>query len=118
MAKLWVTLDFIDATHDGRFDNSGPEPTDFEEEEAGKLYHALSKKYGRCVSKVYMTTRTEEAVPIGWVFQKKEEYTDTNRKYMRETWVTVHIGSQRFRLDRRRKRHDKRAEEDQQYADG
>jgi hypothetical protein len=116
MAKLWVTLDFVDATRDMRYDHSGLEPTDFEEEEAGKLYHALRREYGRCVSKVYMTTRTEEAVPIGWVFQKKEEYTDTNRKYLRETWVTVHLGPQRFRLDRRRKRHDKRAEEDQRHA--
>jgi len=118
MAKLWVTVDFVDVTRDMRYDSVGLEPTDFEEDEAGQLYRAMRREYGRCVSKVYMTTRTEEAVPIGWVFQKKEEYTDTNRKYLRETWVTVHLGPQRFRLDKRRRRHDKRAEEDQRPAGG
>jgi hypothetical protein len=118
MARLWITLDFVDLTRDMRYENVGLEPTDFEEEEVGRLYRAMRKEFGRCVSKVYMSTSAEEAIPIGWVFQKHTEYTDTNRKYLREVWVTVHIGPQRFRLDRRRRRHDKRTEEDQRPAGG
>ena len=31
-----------------------------------------------------------EGTPVGWVFQKKTEYTDCSETYLREVWVTLH----------------------------
>ena len=117
MAPLLVKVDSVDATRDIRFDSFGPVPTGCEEDEIGRLYRNCRSEYGRCVSKVYISTRTEEAVPIGWVFQKREEYNDTHKPYIRETWVTVFTGLQEFRLKRGR-RHDKQTEADQRPAGG
>jgi hypothetical protein len=110
MAPLLVKVDSVDATRDIRFDSFGPVPTDCEEDEIGRLYRGCRREYGRCISKVYISTQTEKAIPIGWVFQKRQEYRDTYKPYICETWVTVFTGLQefRFRRLRRRKRHNKR----------
>jgi len=58
-------------------------------DEVGKLFKDLQKQFGRCTSKVYID---EEDVsrPIGWVFQKKQKYSDTDEEYVHEVWVTLH----------------------------
>jgi|SRR5262245_26684676 len=61
-------------------------------DDVGTLYRALQREYGRCTGKVYITTKTEEAVPIGWTFQKREKYGDygnTKDTYLQEVWVTL-----------------------------
>jgi hypothetical protein len=54
----------------------------------GKLFKSLRKEYGRCVSRVYQDAPDGTADPIGWVFEKNQRYTDTQEKYLQETWVT------------------------------
>lgn len=54
-----------------------------------KLFKALSKEYGRCASKVYVDTK-EGTKAVGWVFEKSMKYTDCNKKYIQETWVTLY----------------------------
>jgi hypothetical protein len=53
----------------------------------GRLFRGLMKEYGRCVSKVYQDTPDGVADPIGWVFQKRQPYTDSPETYLQETWV-------------------------------
>ena len=52
----------------------------------GDLFLSLQREYGRCVSKVYIG----DGDPIGWVFQKRTKYTDCDKTYLAETWVTLH----------------------------
>jgi hypothetical protein len=47
----------------------------------------LQKEYGRCISKVYVDTPDGKAKPVGWVFVKRQRYTDANEFYIQETWV-------------------------------
>jgi hypothetical protein len=44
---------------------------------------------GRCESKMYRTTKRCEAIRIGWVFVKRDTYTDTGETYLREDWYRV-----------------------------
>ena len=48
------------------------------------IFRRLSRKFGRCISKVYVGKGT----PIGWVFEKKQPYYDKGY-FIQETWVTI-----------------------------
>jgi hypothetical protein len=53
----------------------------------------MQKEYGRCTGAVYIDT-SEGTKKIGWVFRKREEYSDYrgrgDRYYTREVWVQLH----------------------------
>lgn len=53
-----------------------------------EVYRAALKEYGRCVSKMYFENKTGESKHIGWVFEKKCYYEDTQEPYLQETWIT------------------------------
>ncbi len=55
----------------------------------GDLFLSLQREYGRCTSKVYIDT-SEGVKAIGWTFQKRQKYTDCNKTYLQETWITLH----------------------------
>lgn len=48
------------------------------------LFRRLSRRFGRCTSKVY----AGEGTPIGWVFEKKQPYPNEGY-FIEETWVTI-----------------------------
>ncbi len=69
----------------------------------GDLFLDMQREYGRCIGKVYVGDYTikdgagDQYVPsraVGWVFQSRQQYTDTGRHgrpaefYIREVWVT------------------------------
>ncbi len=56
-----------------------------DKQDRGCLFRRLSRGFGRCSSKVYVG----EGTPVGWVFEKKALYDDTNETYIMETWVTI-----------------------------
>lgn len=58
------------------------------EELRGELYRFSVREFGRCISKVYVDT-DGNAVPVGYVFQKRREYDDSPDTYLQETWVTL-----------------------------
>jgi len=84
---LLISEVYINATKNVRF---GESPV-FESftDDAGKLFKALQKEYGRCTSKVYVDTK-EGTKTIGWVFQGRQRYEDSKEIYLREVWVTRH----------------------------
>lgn len=53
---------------------------------AGDLFRDLQREFGRCISKVYVG----DGEQIGWVFQSRQRYKDSNETFIREAWVTVH----------------------------
>jgi len=71
----------------------------------GELYRNLVKEYGKCVSKQYIDDPDGNTQQIGWVFEKREYYSDMRvmkdirslskfekdvRTFMCTTWVSVH----------------------------
>jgi len=51
------------------------------------VYRAAIKEYGRCISKMYIDDKNNEAQHIGWVFEKKCYYEDTKEPYIQRTWI-------------------------------
>lgn len=58
-------------------------------DDEGELFRALQRDAGRCTGKVYVDTDEEDARPVGWVFIRKEKYTDVDEYYLRETWIDL-----------------------------
>lgn len=58
-----------------------------------KLFLSLQREYGRCISKIYIDVSVAfypaRPKPVGWVFEKKCQYTDCMETYIQETWVEV-----------------------------
>lgn len=59
-------------------------------ETRAEQFRACQREYGRCISKMY---RDDEfaSLPVGWVFEKKEQYDDCDEYYIREVWVEVRV---------------------------
>lgn len=57
--------------------------------DTAELFRSLQREHGRCVSKMYMDTKDGETRQTGWVFQKRDNYQDSDQEYIRETWVSV-----------------------------
>lgn len=55
----------------------------------GELFADLRREHGRCTSAMYRDKKDGRTVQVGWVFQKREKYTDVNETYLAETWVEV-----------------------------
>jgi hypothetical protein len=39
---------------------------------------------------MYIDKKDGTEKKIGWVFQKKNHYTNSDEKYMQETWIELH----------------------------
>jgi hypothetical protein len=89
MTNLFVQEDFVNVTKGYRLGESDVYETDCETR--GELYRAMQREYGRCTGRVYVDDSTgENPKVIGWVFQKRKRYDDSNETFLLETWVTVH----------------------------
>lgn len=66
----------------------------------GSLFRALSREYGRCVSKMYVDKVDGRVEQTGWVFEKRMRYEGARRDYdtgryresdyyIRHVWVHV-----------------------------
>jgi len=89
---MLIREEYVNATEGHRFGDSG-EPYATFTDDIGKLFRSLQRENGRCVSKVYIDTKSAGTVQVGWVFQKREAYERCRGKqayYIRETWVTLY----------------------------
>ena len=69
----------------------GSEPSPYYEpftDNLGQLFKSLRREYGRCTSRVYVDSPDGTADPIGWVFEKKQKYTDSPEFFKQAVWVT------------------------------
>lgn len=97
---LYIKVTKVDTGRHARFYEGHVEPADCDAE--GDLYRALVKEYGRCTSKMYVDLKAGGTRQVGWVFVKREEYTDAHRlpkkerTFLCETWVEVFDGPPQF----------------------
>jgi hypothetical protein len=54
---------------------------------SGDLYRVFQREYGRCRSKIYVNTPAGTKA-VGWYFESRQRYEDTNEPYLRGAWVT------------------------------
>jgi hypothetical protein len=78
---------FVNATEGYRFGDS--EPQEPYTDDVGELYRTLRAEYGRCIGKVYVDT-DDGPKAVGWVFQSRDRYEDSNETYLREVWITLY----------------------------
>ena len=90
MGNLWIDERFINRDVNASFGDTGVYETSYDA--PGELFRALQREYGRCISKVYIDTQDGETKSIGWVFQSRDKYEDSEDTYIREVWVTIHNG--------------------------
>ena len=54
-------------------------------DDRGELFRSIQKECGRCISKVYVDDIDGNAHPIGWVFEKRKKYSDSDDTYLQHT---------------------------------
>lgn len=84
--SIFVSEEWLNATEnywlaDTSNDVYEPYTTDLKE-----LFREYQKKYGRCCGRIYNNNEK----PIGWRFEKQQEYEDTKEKFVLETYITFH----------------------------
>lgn len=56
----------------------------------GELFREAQREHGRCMSKIYVDIEGHaEPVHVGWYFEKRDQYSDSDETYLRGAWVTV-----------------------------
>ena len=53
-----------------------------------ELYHEFAHVYGLCQGKVYIDLENGGTAPIGYIYEKKQKYTDSNESYTQVTWIS------------------------------
>ena len=88
MSNLFIQEEVNDASQGVLFGSDGVYETFTDN--ITELFQSCQRYYGRCISKVFTDREDGSSKHIGWVFQKRDKYTDCDETYLRETWVTVH----------------------------
>jgi hypothetical protein len=85
-----VTVETVNASKGYRYEGF----TEETDRTPGEIFRIARAEYGKCISKVYLDVSmgdgTFDTKTCGWVFQKKVQYSDCNKFYTQETWITVH----------------------------
>ena len=61
-----------------------------DEPSIGDIFRAMRNEYGRCTSKVYVDLHDGGVAQVGWTFEKREKYQDSEDTYLQETWITLY----------------------------
>jgi hypothetical protein len=84
---ILIQESWTDETNGGGLGDSGVFLSRFET--VSEVYKHYSREAGRCISKVYVDTpRGPQA--IGWVFQQRKKYDDSDETFLLDTWITIH----------------------------
>jgi len=87
---IWIGITSINESEGYTIYKEGPKPYEGKATSLGELFRDLQEEHGRCVGKVYVDTKNVEAIPVGWVFEKKELYRDIDEHYTKATWVSLY----------------------------
>ena len=86
-----VREDYINATEGHRIADTSYEDAGFRfMETTGELYRYGVREYGRCTGKVWVDCSTHARHHVGWVFQGREKYEDSDETYLREVWLGLY----------------------------
>ena len=55
----------------------------------GDLYRFGLGEYGRCTGKVYVDRAGDGPAHVGYVFQSRDQYQDSDETYLREVWMCL-----------------------------
>jgi hypothetical protein len=84
---MYAEETWINETEDCKVGNSGLYETFTDN--IKRLFTAYQSQFGRCLGRMYETIKGVDTA-IGWVFEKREQYTDCKEYYTQQTWVTLH----------------------------
>ena len=93
---VYIQEEIVNETEGHQVYNSGVYETAYSEDKIKRLFIALQKEFGKCVSKVYIDKVDDEHIlngesePIGWYFTKTAYYEDTKEPYQQGAWITLH----------------------------
>ena len=88
MNNIYVQEQFVDRTRECRTGDS--EVYESFTSNVKDLFQHLQQEHGVCISNIFRDGPNDEAVPIGWVFQKRMKYSDTKESFVQEVWVSLH----------------------------
>jgi len=80
---------YINKTEKYRIGEDTIKQEDTEIKTLSDLFKYGKKNYGRCISKVFIDSDDGKTIHIGYVFEKKDKYTDTKDDFIKEVWVTI-----------------------------
>jgi len=92
---LHVREIFVDEDKGAQFSDSGWYPSRFDD--AGDLFRQLRADYG-AARNMYRDVAGGQPIKVGWVFHRREHYTDTDELYRRSVWVEVSVTEPKPRL--------------------
>jgi hypothetical protein len=55
----------------------------------GEAFRAMREQYGRCTDHIYIDKKDGSTTKLGWVFVKREKYTDCNEYYLQCAWCSL-----------------------------
>jgi len=67
-------------------------------DDVGRLFRACQREYGQCTGSVYIDGKNGQVHRIGWVFRKRDTYTNSPDTYLREVWVTLLEGPPKLKF--------------------
>ena len=85
--EIWTALDERDGKWYGCGDSGFFTPFT---ENRGELFLAMQRENGRCIGYMYTERKNGNDQKIGWVFEKRRRYEDSNETYLSQTWVELH----------------------------
>lgn len=53
-----------------------------------ELFQSMQSEYGKCISACYIDLNGKPK-KIGWVFEMKVNYENTNESYLHHTWISI-----------------------------
>ena len=83
-----VSEDYINATEGHRIGESTCD--DPYMSTTGEVYRFGVKEYGRCTGKVWVDCSSHARHHVGWVFQGRDTYEDSDETYLREVWIGLY----------------------------
>ena len=86
---MYARVDLVNETEGHRLGE--PEVYETSTDNLNRLFRAYQKEYGACKSKVYIDGPKGEAVPVGWYFEKRAQYTDSTKTYLQGAWIELHV---------------------------
>lgn len=89
MANLFINEFWVNASENHGIGESGIYETWADEKEISALYQSLLKDFGK-PKVMYKEYTNGKDLRAGWVFTKREKYTDSKETYLQETWVSVY----------------------------
>lgn len=88
MSTLHAEVEYVDASRDVRLGSDGIQATDCQT--PGELFRRCRRTLGRCTGGVFVDRADGGVQRIGWIFERRERYDDSERTFVRQAWVIVH----------------------------